>query len=154
MTMNNPCDLISRAALLAAYDSAHEGPPGRARDLIIDAPPVIPNIPGLDPDPEKVLQAIRTCFGRETCEKCQYEEDCRRADLLREFCPMAVDAITLITLLVGLEPKPVPILHETDLYRDGKCPSCGFPVDTTLYPHFCGSCGQALQWEASDENQL
>lgn len=46
------------------------------------------------------------------------------------------------------------ILHETESYKDGKCPSCRFPVETTLYPHFCGNCGQALQWEANDENQL
>lgn len=33
-------DLISRAALLAAYDAAHKGPPGRARKLIEEAPKV------------------------------------------------------------------------------------------------------------------
>ena len=31
-------DLISRSALLAAYDKAHQGPPGGARKLIEDAP--------------------------------------------------------------------------------------------------------------------
>lgn len=31
-------DLISRAALLAAYDKAHKGPPGGARKLIQEAP--------------------------------------------------------------------------------------------------------------------
>lgn len=33
-------DLISRAALLAAYDAAHKGPPGEARKLIEEAPTV------------------------------------------------------------------------------------------------------------------
>ena len=33
-------DLISRAALLAAYDAAHKGPPGGARKLIEEAPGV------------------------------------------------------------------------------------------------------------------
>jgi hypothetical protein len=33
-------DLISRAALLAAYDAAHKGPPGGARKLIVEAPTV------------------------------------------------------------------------------------------------------------------
>ena len=32
------CDLISRKALLAAYDKAHQGPPGGARKLIEEAP--------------------------------------------------------------------------------------------------------------------
>lgn len=36
--MNN--DLISRAALLAAYDATHKGPPGEARKLMEDAPAV------------------------------------------------------------------------------------------------------------------
>ena len=33
-------DCISRAALLAAYDAAHVGPPGGARKLIEEAPAV------------------------------------------------------------------------------------------------------------------
>lgn len=36
--MNN--DLISRKALLEAYDKAHQGPPGGARKLIEEAPGV------------------------------------------------------------------------------------------------------------------
>lgn len=31
-------DMISRSALLAAYDAAHKGPPGGARKLIEEAP--------------------------------------------------------------------------------------------------------------------
>jgi len=34
-------DLISRSALLAAYDKAHKGPPGGARKLIEEAPAVV-----------------------------------------------------------------------------------------------------------------
>lgn len=33
-------DLISRKALLAAYDAAHVGPPGGARKLMVEAPAV------------------------------------------------------------------------------------------------------------------
>ena len=33
-------DAISRSALLAAYDAAHQGPPGGARKLIEEAPPI------------------------------------------------------------------------------------------------------------------
>lgn len=33
-------DAISRSALLAAYDAAHQGPPGGARKLIEEAPPL------------------------------------------------------------------------------------------------------------------
>ena len=34
-------DLISRSALLEAYDKAHKGPPGGARKLIEEAPEAI-----------------------------------------------------------------------------------------------------------------
>lgn len=33
-------DLIDRAALLSEYDRVHIGPPGRARNLIVEAPAV------------------------------------------------------------------------------------------------------------------
>lgn len=37
---NNVGDMISRTSLLAKYDKEHEGPPGRARKLIEEEPPV------------------------------------------------------------------------------------------------------------------
>ena len=36
-----PDDLISRSALLEAYDKAHKGPPGGARKLIEEAPEAV-----------------------------------------------------------------------------------------------------------------
>lgn len=45
-------DTISRAALLAAYDAAHKGPPGGARKLIEEAPVMIPK--GQEPVKPKV----------------------------------------------------------------------------------------------------
>ncbi len=35
-------DLIERDALVVAYDAEHVGPPGRARELMMEAPTVIP----------------------------------------------------------------------------------------------------------------
>lgn len=37
---NNVGGMISRSSLLAKYDKEHEGPPGRARKLIEEEPPV------------------------------------------------------------------------------------------------------------------
>ena len=37
---NNVGDMISRSSLLEKYDKEHEGPPGRARKLIEEEPPV------------------------------------------------------------------------------------------------------------------
>ena len=36
----NVGDMISRSSLLTKYDKEHEGPPGRARKLIEEEPPV------------------------------------------------------------------------------------------------------------------
>ncbi len=35
-------DLIERDALVVAYDAEHVGPPGRARELMMEAPTIIP----------------------------------------------------------------------------------------------------------------
>jgi hypothetical protein len=35
-------DLIERGALISAYDAEHVGPPGRARELMLEAKAVIP----------------------------------------------------------------------------------------------------------------
>ena len=40
----NVGDMISRSSLLAKYDKEHDGPPGRARKLIEEEPPVISEI--------------------------------------------------------------------------------------------------------------
>ena len=39
----NSSDLVSRSYLLAEYDRQHEGPPGRARKIIEEAPAVLRN---------------------------------------------------------------------------------------------------------------
>lgn len=41
-------DAISRTALLAAYDAAHQGPPGGARKLIEEAPAIAEQDAGQD----------------------------------------------------------------------------------------------------------
>lgn len=37
-------DLVRRSSLLSKYDAQHEGPPGKARDLIVNEPGVEPAI--------------------------------------------------------------------------------------------------------------
>lgn len=37
-------DLVRRSSLLSKYDAKHEGPPGKARDLIVNEPGVEPAI--------------------------------------------------------------------------------------------------------------
>lgn len=59
-------DLISRAALLAAYDAAHKGPPGGARKLIEEAP-------GVDAAPER-QGYVRVTRCRD-CKRWEYDLD-------------------------------------------------------------------------------
>lgn len=87
-------DLISRSALLAAYDKAHKGPPGGARKLIEEAP-----------------EAIVRC------------KDCKRARLVEwgdqqeyKCYPPATDGVPE----AYLEPADTP-WHEGDFYcADGE----------------------------------
>ena len=54
-------DLISRAALLAAYDAAHKGPPGGARKLMVDASALNQWISVKDMLPESGVHVILCC---------------------------------------------------------------------------------------------
>ena len=44
-------DLVRRSSLLSKYDAQHEGPPGKARDLIA-------NEPGVEPAVDAILLTI------------------------------------------------------------------------------------------------
>lgn len=65
-------DLISRGALLVAYDQAHKGPPGGARKLILEAPAAN--------ETQVILEGLRImreiCKGNETCLDCPADDIC------------------------------------------------------------------------------
>ena len=72
MSKNN--DLISRSALLAAYDAAHKGPPGGARKLMqeapaIDAAPVV-HAKSIHVSPFKPGAKIVVWRADELCSNC------------------------------------------------------------------------------------
>ena len=78
-------DLISRKALLAEYDRAHIGEPGKARKLIEDAPAAVRWIPVEErlpedvygKDREKILVLVRTKSGNVSqCARCA-DYDCK-----------------------------------------------------------------------------
>ena len=91
-------DLISRKALLAAYDERHKGPPGGARELIEDAPSV-PAVP-LD----KLCKWLAVCTDDPPCISLRFY-DCGK--VCREKKPSDAECWkTVITKwMEGLDAK-------------------------------------------------
>lgn len=50
-------------------------------------------------------------------------------------------------LLTKQEPIPVEICGEIFNTKMGDCPHCGERLNSEVYPHWCGFCGQAVKWE-------
>lgn len=76
-------DLISRTALLTAYDSAHKGPPGRARKLIEEAPTV-------DAAPVVHGRWVNQGFNPVCCSVCGVTPNALRGTTVQpdfKFCP-------------------------------------------------------------------
>ena len=53
-------DLVRRSSLLSKYDAQHEGPPGKARDLIV-------NEPGVEPAVDAILLTMEEVKLRKLC---------------------------------------------------------------------------------------
>ena len=58
-------DLVSRKSLLSKYDAQHEGPPGKARDLIANEPAVDPKIEAVLLTIDEV-RSLRLCWIEES----------------------------------------------------------------------------------------
>lgn len=78
--MNN--DLISRKALIEAYDKAHKGPPGGARKLMeeapaVDAMEVVPGrwIPVIDESPQVLKMPMLVGYKCSVCGRYEEQEE-------------------------------------------------------------------------------
>ena len=97
---------------------------------------------------EKVRKGLEACAGTNTCEYPQSMVKC----LLE--CPYkgkgCIDQVMYdtIELLKEREPKPVELDGEMPTVKYGKCPHCGEGLNSEVYPHWCGFCGQAVTWNA------
>lgn len=91
---------------------------------------------------EKVRKGLWMCEGGP--ENCGLK-DCPYFDK-RESCEneMHRDALAM---LKEREPKPVELDGEMPTVKYGKCPHCGEGLNSEVYPHWCGFCGQAVIWE-------
>lgn len=81
-------DLISRDALLAAYDAAHKGPPGGARKLIAEAPAV-------DATPVRHGRWILEQNGSGVCAVCNRSDHIDRLAKYCRFCGAKMDGDAL-----------------------------------------------------------
>lgn len=53
----------------------------------------------------------------------------------------------VIALLEEQEPKPVEICGKIFDTKVGDCPHCEERLNSEVYPHWCGFCGQAVKWQ-------
>jgi len=63
----------------------------------------------------------------------------------------AMDACdNAISLLREQEPVPVKIRGKSVStgIKYGDCPHCDEGLNSEVYPHWCGFCGQAVKWDA------
>lgn len=50
-------------------------------------------------------------------------------------------------LLKMHEAEPVNVRGHLQSVKYGDCPNCGEGLNSEVYPHWCGFCGQAVKWE-------
>ena len=92
-------------------------------------------------DKEKVIKGLECCsIPQGHCGKCPYETEDSITECTSE---LAKDAIAL---LKEQKAKTVDIFYNNGSCKDGKCPTCHMVVSDTLYPKYCGYCGQKLNW--------
>ena len=96
------------------------------------------------PTVKRFFDALRCCITEGKCRNCPWE-DCKKVGGKRVTVPVTL-MLDVPKLLKEQEPKTVCVTWQNENCKDGKCPSCGYPLTTDLYPKFCGFCGQAVIW--------
>lgn len=57
-------------------------------------------------------------------------------------------------LLTMHEAEPVNVRGHLQAVKYGDCPNCGEGLNSEVYPHWCGFCGKAVNWDADGETQV
>ena len=91
------------------------------------------------PDKGKVVNGLRHCLYYGSCLDCPYDGLNCQNDVLD-------DALAL--LLKEQETMLVEIDGQLGGIKYGRCPRCGKGLNEEVYPHWCGFCGQAVNWHA------
>ena len=73
---------------------------------------------------------------------------CERAGFSSATVKLVEDALdTINDALKEQEHIPIEIHGKIFDTRFGDCPHCGERLNSEVYPHWCGFCGQAVKWE-------
>ena len=90
-------------------------------------------------DIEKVIKGLELCKIGRCDSRCPYNN-------INVGCKKQLADDTL-ALLKEQEPIPVEIHGKIFDTKFGDCPHCGERLNSEVYPHWCGFCGQAVKWD-------
>lgn len=95
-------------------------------------------------DKEKVELGIKACwfeyFSHQCCD-CPYMPDRNDKKCVER---LGADALAL---LKEQEAVSVDVCGQMFTVKYGHCPKCNEGLNSEVYPHWCGFCGQAVKWE-------
>ena len=131
-------DLISRSSLLAKYDEQHEGPPGRARKLIEDEPPVL----GTN------LAEVGTDLISRQALLDKFEPWLKVKDYNDGELNMLKAILYEIRFMRSVQPETATITigrTKGDVTMWYECDACGEPID--ICDCYCRKCGRKLKHE-------
>jgi len=98
----------------------------------------------------ELLEIEHECMLRGSHDDC--DRNCADCELVQD----DGDLHEMYTNVIGLmkvmqrerEPIPVEICGKIFDTKFGDCPHCGERLNSEVYPHWCGFCGQAVKWNA------
>lgn len=99
-------------------------------------------------DREKAIKGLKCCLNDDAdCGWINGDNvDCPYNDNV-DGCVRRMMADTL-ALLEAQEPCKVnATIEQSDGWKEGHCPKCGFKLDIFYNPCYCGDCGQAVKWD-------
>lgn len=93
----------------------------------------------------ELLEIEHECMLRGAHDDC--DRNCADCELVQDDGDLHEMYTDVIALLEEQEPKPVEICGKLFDTKMGDCPHCEERLNSTVYPHWCGFCGQAVKWE-------
>lgn len=93
----------------------------------------------------ELLEIEHECMLRGSHDDC--DRNCADCELVQDDGDLHEMYTNVIALMKEQEPIPVEIHGKIFDTKFGDCPHCGERLNSEVYPHWCGFCGQAVTWE-------